>query len=67
LPPDRISVNRTVDRSHFPIDDQIGLDDQALRRWMAVRIVRTFIAGNLSTLTVLGGPYWPDRSNLPRA
>ena len=70
MPPvtlDRISVKTTIGQVHLSVDDQIRLGDQDLRRWMATRIVWTFIAGNLLTVTALGALCWLDQANILHA
>lgn len=49
------SLDPLIEQFHLSVDEQIELGDQSLRRWMAIRIVWTFMAGNIQTLIVLGG------------
>jgi hypothetical protein len=62
-----VSIDSSVGRTHLSVDDQIKLDDQSLRRWMATRIVWTFIAGNALTVTAIGALCWLDQSNIVHA
>ena len=62
----RLKLDQEVRKEKVSVAEQIALDDSVLRRWMARRIVWTFIIGNLVTLAALGALSWLDQTNIER-
>ncbi len=59
-----INLNEVADREALSVEDQIALQDAGLRKRIGNRIVWTFIAGHIVTLTVLAGLVYLDQSNM---
>lgn len=59
-----VSLDREADRVGLSVADQIALQDADMRRWMARRVMRTFIIANFVTLIVLAGLVWLDQRNI---
>jgi hypothetical protein len=55
-----------VDKEVGPVAERIAQQDADLREWTAIRIVWTFIGGNLVTLAALGALAWLDQKNIER-
>jgi hypothetical protein len=58
------SLEEAADQAGLSIEDEIRRGDADLRKWMAIRIVWTFIGGNIVTLIALGALVWLDQTNL---
>jgi len=61
-----VSLNKEAVRVELSVDDRIKLDDQRLRKWMAIGFVATFIVGDILTLGALAGLCWSDQANIER-
>jgi hypothetical protein len=61
-----VSLNKEAVRVELSVDDRIKLDDQRLRKWMAIGFVATFIVGDILTLGALAGLGWSDQANIER-
>lgn len=59
-----VSLDSEANRVRLSVSDQIAVQDASLRRWMAVRVVWTFIVANAVTLIVIGGLAWLDQHDL---
>jgi hypothetical protein len=59
-----ISLEKEAQRVGASVDDQIKLGDYELRKWMATRIVWTFVGGNIIAVIVVGALAGLDQFNI---